>query len=165
VIRLRDYAVSDIPRLVELANNWNVSRYLIYTFPYPYTELDATWWVNTGHSSGGAVTRVIELDGEFVGSVGIQPQIGWRAHCAEIGYWIGEPYWGRGVATEALRQMSDLAMQSLGFRKLFAPVLAPNVPSMRVLEKCGYVEEGLLRAEVYKDSTYYDVHLFALQRL
>lgn len=161
MIRLRAYATSDIPRLVQLANNKNVSRYLVYTFPYPYTKRDAIWWVDKGAQENGAVTKAIEFNNEFVGSVGIQPQAGWKSHTAEIGYWIAEPYWGKGIATEALRQMTNLGMRELGLRKLFAPVLAPNIASMRVLEKCGYVVEGVLRQEVYKDGVYYDIHHFA----
>ena len=162
MIRLRPYSIADIPHLATLANNKNVSRYLVYTFPYPYTEQDATWWVSTGAQENGAVTKVIEFNDAFVGSVGIQPQIGWKSHSAEIGYWVGEPYWGKGIATEALRQMTRIGLEDLGYQKLFAPVLAPNVGSMKVLEKCGYVREGILRGEVYKDDTYYDVHHFAI---
>ena len=162
MVRLRAYRASDIPRLVELANNKNVSRYLIYTFPFPYTEQDAEWWVSTGARENGAVTKVIEFHDLFVGSAGIQPQSGWKDHSGEIGYWVGESYWGNGIATEALRQMTQIGFEELGLRKLFAPVLSPNVGSMKVLEKCGYEREGVLKAEVHKDDTYYDIHHFAI---
>ncbi len=161
MIRLRDYTESDIQKLTQLANNKNVSRYMIDTFPYPYTRDDAAWWVHTGASANGAVTKVIEVNNEFVGSVGILPQTGWKRHCAEIGYWVGEPFWGKGIATKALQEMSNLASEQHGIRKLFAPVLGPNIASMRVLEKGGYVLEGVLKQEVYKDGTYYDIHHFA----
>ena len=110
MIRLRPYSLADISRLATLANNKNVSRYLTDTFPYPYTEEDAAWWVNTGAQENNAVTRAIEFNDAFVGSVGIQPQSGWKAHSAEIGYWVGEPYWGKGIATEALRQMTRIGL-------------------------------------------------------
>lgn len=161
MITLRDYAKSDIARLVQLANNENVSRYLVYTFPYPYTIRDAEWWIDTGSKADNAVTKVIDYQGIFVGSVGITPQTGWKGHSAEIGYWVGEQYWGKGIATEALRIMSDIAFSRLKYQRLFAPVLAPNKASMRVLEKCGYVLEGVFKREVFKKGQYHDTCYYA----
>ena len=161
MITLRDYVIADADRFAELANNENVSRYLIYTFPYPYTKQDAEWWIKTGSRMNNSVTRIIEYRGELVGTVGITPQTGWKAHSAEIGYWVGEAYWGKGIATEALRMMSELAFTTLKYRKLFAPVLGPNKASMRVLEKCGYQLEGVLKHEVLKSGQYFDGHHYA----
>ena len=163
MISLREYAAADLDRLVQLANNENVSRYLLYTFPYPYTRADADWWIGTGSKQKGAITRVIEYEGLFVGSVGITPQGGWRDHLGEIGYWVAEDYWGKGVATAALRQMSEYGLNR-EFRKLFAPVLAPNISSMKVLEKCGYEREAILKNEVQKGGNYFDIHQFARHR-
>ncbi len=159
---LRAYRSDDIDALTAIANNERVSRYLIDTFPYPYTREDASWWIDSGAAQHGAITRAIEHDGRLVGTIGVAPQHGWRAHIAEIGYWLGEHYWGRGIASDALRLMSQHAFEELGYRKLIAPVLAPNGASMRVLEKCGYTKEGILKEEVCKHDRYYDIHLYAL---
>src|SRR5687768_11429146 len=105
MIILRDYKASDSDRLVKLANNKNVSRYLIYTFPFPYLKKDADWWIDVGCRENGSITKVIEYMGEFIGSVGISPQTGWRSHIAEIGYWVGESFWGKGITTEAVKMM------------------------------------------------------------
>ena len=161
MVKLRDYQESDAKRLVMLANNENVSRYLIYTFPCPYTQKDADWWISTGAQENGAVNKVIEHHGEFVGGIGIMPQTGWRSHVAEIGYWIGEAYWGRGIATEALRQMTDYAFKELKYQKLFGPVLEPNRASMKVLEKNDYQLEGILKQEVVKHGQYFDLFHYA----
>lgn len=147
-----------------LANNERVSRYLVDTFPYPYTRRDADWWIGIGSRQDGAVTKAIEWRGELVGSVGITPGTGWKQHLAEIGYWVGEDYWGHGIATAALGEMTTLAFEQLGFRKLFAPVLAPNTASMRVLEKNGYRLEGVHRQEVEKHGEYFDTYHYARQR-
>jgi [ribosomal protein S5]-alanine N-acetyltransferase len=160
MISLRDYTSTDVERLLELANNKLVSRYLVDTFPYPYTRADAAWWINIGSKEKGVTTKVIEHHGEFVGSVGIKAQSGWRQHVAEIGYWLGEPYWGKGITTSALQEMTNCAF-SLGYRKLYAPVLATNAASMRVLEKCGYRLEGILKSEVLKNGQYFDIHHYA----
>lgn len=164
MIALRDYEAGDVDRLVELANNENVSRYLVYTFPYPYTKEDAKYWIEKGAHENGAVTKVIQFERTFVGSIGITPRTGWRSHLAEIGYWLGERFWGRGIATEALRQMTERAFSKSWLDKLFAPVLAPNAASMRVLEKNGYELEGILKEEVEKDGCRFDVHHYAKRR-
>lgn len=163
-ISLRDFSPSDTDRLVELANNKNVARYLIYTFPNPYTREAAQWWINTGCKEGGKIAKVVEYGGEFVGAVGITPQPGWKDHTAELGYWLGESYWGKGIATAAAEQMINIAFTETSYKKLFATVLGPNAVSMRILEKLGFQREGLLKAEVHKDGHYYDIHHYALHR-
>lgn len=161
MIGLREYTVDDIDRLVLLANNKKVSQYLIDTFPYPYTYEDAKWWISTGSKQNDAITRAIEYNDELVGSIGITPQSGWKSHQAEIGYWIGEEYWNKGIATEALRKMTDYSFSQLPFKKLFAPVLSPNKVSMRILEKNAYELEGVLKSEVNKNTRYYDIYHYA----
>ena len=161
MITLRDYTKTDADRLIDLANNENVSRYLIYTFPYPYTIRDAAWWIESGSKANNSVTKAIEYRGNFVGSVAIMPQTGWKGHSAEIGFWVGEEYWGKGIATEALRIMSDLAFSDMKYKKLFAPVLGPNKASMRVLEKCDYVLEGVFKQDVFKGEQYFDGYYYA----
>ena len=163
MIVLREYVDSDLDRLISLANNENVSRYMVYTFPCPYTKADGEWWIGTGSKQNGAITRAIEYEGLLVGSVGITPQSGWRKHLGEIGYWVGEEHWGKGIATAALKQMTDYGFASLQFRKLYAPVLAPNVASLRVLAKGGYTLEAILKAEVQKGQHFFDIHQFAKQ--
>lgn len=160
MIVLREYADSDLETLVRIANNEKVARYLVYTFPHPYTQSDAEWWISTGSRQDGAITRVIEYQGVFVGSVGITRQNGWRDHLGEIGYWVAEEHWGKGIATAALSQMTDYGFTKRKFRKLYAPVLAPNTASMKVLENCGYMREAILKAEVKKNGIYYDTHHF-----
>ena len=164
MIRLRDYHSTDAPRLVALANNENVSRFLVYTFPYPYTMNDAVWWITTGSHGNGAKTRVIEYDGAFAGSVGITPQVGWKSHTAEIGYWLGEEFWGRGIATQVMKQMTEEAFAEGALKKLFAPVMAPNLASARVLEKSGFLLEGVFKNEVIKNGQMYDIHHYARLR-
>jgi RimJ/RimL family protein N-acetyltransferase len=163
MIFLREYGYSDLDRLVDLANNKNVARYMTYTFPHPYTVADAGWWIRTGSKENDTIARAIEYQGLLVGGVGIKPQSGWRDHIGEIGYWVAEEYWGKGIATAALHQMTTEGFSKNKFRKLCAPVLAPNTASMRVLEKCGYQREAILRNEVQKNGSYFDIHHFVRQ--
>lgn len=164
MIEIRDYQFADIKKLALLANNRNVSRYLVPTFPYPYTKADAKRWVLKGSKENQYITKAIEFQGEFAGTIGIAPQRGWKNHCAEIGYWLGEPYWGKGIATEALNAMTGYAFEVCQFRKLFAPVMGPNKASMKVLEKCDFILEGVFKNEVYKDGRFFDIYHFARLR-
>jgi RimJ/RimL family protein N-acetyltransferase len=164
MITLREFAESDIDEIVRLANNEQVARYLADRFPHPYTRADAAWWVHHGATENGAINRAIAHRGTLVGGIGIDPQTGWRAHVGAIGYWIGQDYWGQGIATQALREMTDIGFRDRCFRKLVAQVLAPNIASMRVLEKAGYAREAVLAAEVRKGGTYFDAHQFARHR-
>lgn len=161
MITLRNYLNSDINTLVDLANNKSVSRYLIDTFPYPYTKNDAEYWINEGSKENKTITKVILYNNVFVGSVGITPQTGWKNHIAEIGYWLGEKYWRKGITTEALKLMTNDAFKIYEYKKLYAPVLKPNIGSMKTLAKCGYEIEGVLKNEVIKDSKFYDIHQYA----
>src|ERR1700730_9662166 len=161
MIALRELVPSDLDRLVSLANNEDVSLYLMYTFPYPYTKADGEWWINIGSKQLGATARVIEYRGEFSGLVGITSQSGCRDDLWGISFWECTAYWRKRLSTSALRQMTDYGFANLQLRKLYAPVLAPNVASMRVLAKCGYELEGVLKSEVKKNGRYFDIHRFA----
>lgn len=161
MVNLREFKVDDIDRLVVLANNRNVSKYLTDIFPYPYTKEDAIWWLETGAKNNAGLHYAIDYQNEFVGAIGITPQSGWKNHSAEIGYWLGEPYWGKGIATIALTEMTEYSFSVLGFKKLFAPVFEQNKASMRVLEKCDYRREGILEYDVLKDGEYHHLHYFA----
>ena len=142
MIKIRDFQESDMDRLVELANNRNVSMYLIDTFPFPYTMDDAMWWIETGVHKNPGMDQALEYQGELVGGIGLTPGMGWKSHSAEIGYWIGETYWGKGLATAGLKEMTHRAFGEHRFTRIFASVLDPNAASMRVLEKCGFEKVG-----------------------
>ena len=102
--------------------------------------------------------------GEAAGSIGfvVQPDV--HRLSAEIGYWLGEAYWGRGIATEALRAVTAFAFEAHGLVRLFAGVFAWNTASMRVLEKAGYVREGVLTQSAIKDGRVIDQVLYAITR-
>ena len=161
MITLREYNKYDVVRLVQLANNKNVSKYLAPRFPFPYTKQDSQWWIETGCKLDNAINRAIEYNGVFVGGAGLTPQDSWKSHIVEIGYWVGEEYWGMGIATDAVKHLTELAISRKKYKKLFAPVLGPNKASMRVLEKNKYQLEGVFKQEVKKNGTYYDIYSYA----
>lgn len=162
MITLREYRDSDVDRLVELANNQAVSRFLVDSFPYPYTLDDANWWIRTGSRRG--ITRVVELDGTFVGSVGAEPGAGEKRKQLGIGYWLGEKYWGKGITTKALTMFADELFKTTDAERLQAWVYADNTASMRVLEKAGFAKDAVLRHALYKHGKLFDEHIYSRLR-
>ena len=161
---VRDWKPSDKTSLLRVANNRNIWRNLAHRFPHPYTELDANHWFSLLRSSPQPTHWAIELDGEAVGGIGVDIGDGVYVKSGHFGYWLGEPYWGRGIMTAAVRATSDYLLNELDLVRLEAPVFEWNPASMRVLEKCGFAREGVLRQGVFKDGQIIDAVLYARVR-
>ncbi len=121
------------------------------------------WWI-ARNSSEDATNYAIVADGRVAGGVGYDVGVMEYSRSAEIGYWLAQPYWHRGLATQALRAVTDRALEDRDLLRIFARVYGPNTASARVLEKCGYVCEGTMRRAVFKDGAVYDVLLYAMVR-
>ena len=161
---IRDWSPADKPSLVRLANNRKVWRNLTHRFPHPYTDADADAWLTPMARKNPKTSWAIEVEGLAVGGIGMEPGEGVYAKSARFGYWLGEPYWGRGIMTAAVGATVDYIFDHFDFVRLEAPVFEWNPPSMRVLEKCGFVREGVLRKSVEKDGQIIDVALYARVR-
>jgi len=161
---LRTWRDTDAPSLVRYANNRNVWRNLRDAFPHPYTALDAASWLDSVRGMSPERFFAIDVGGEAAGSIGIAPLSDVYARSAEIGYFLGEPFWNRGIVTEAVEACTRYAFRELGLVRLQAGIFAWNKASMRVLEKCGYVREGVLRKSVWKDGELVDSVLYARLR-
>jgi [ribosomal protein S5]-alanine N-acetyltransferase len=161
---LRAWRRGDEASLVRHADNRNVSRNLKDRFPSPYTAADAREWIAHASAQAPPTSLAIVVDGAAVGGVGIELGTDVFRRSAEIGYWLGEPFWGRGIATEALRAMTAYAFERFDICRLEAGVFDWNPASARVLEKNGYVLEGRARLGVIKDGRMGDRLLYALVR-
>jgi len=162
VCAVRDWSPADKADLVRYANNRNVWRNLTHMFPNPYTEADADEWFAMLAAMPEPTHWAIEVDGQAVGGIGVSVGKGVFSKKAEFGYWLGEPYWGRGIMTGAARAVAPYALERFGLVRLEAAVFAWNPASMRVLEKCGFVREGVSRAGVFKDGQLLDEVDYAL---
>jgi len=162
---LRPWRMSDEQALVRQANNRNIWRNLRDAFPHPYGELDAIDWLARHIGVEPVRFFAIEHQGELAGSIGLMLLDDVYRRGAEIGYYVAEPCWGRGIASEAVRGISAYAFDAFPeLVRLQAAVFAWNPASMRVLEKAGYEREALLRQSVWKDGTLMDSVLYAKLR-
>lgn len=159
--QIRNYKINDTEALLKYANNWNVSINLRDGFPYPYTIQDAADWIDfTIHQN--PQTNFAIAAKELIGGIGITLQSDVHRKSAEIGYWLGEPFWGKGIITKALCEMTRYAFDNFDLIRLFAYVFETNPASMRVLEKAGYKMEGRLRKSVVKDGQILDQMVYAI---
>jgi len=162
---LRPWRVSDAASLVRHANSRKIWINLKDRFPHPYTASDADAWITMTMAEPGEPTQfAIEVAGEAVGGIGFERLGDVYRRGAEIGYWLGESYWGRGLTTAAVRALSEHAFAHFDFERLQASVFAWNAASMRVLEKAGYGLEGRLARSVVKDGRIVDSLLYARLR-
>lgn len=162
VIALRDYEERDILPIVSLLNNARVIKWLSPRIPYPYGLPDAEWWVATGCREG--INKAIDYQGELVGAIGVTPGRFEHARSAEIGYWVGEPHWGKGLATEAVAAMTTGVFRTTNIVRICGTIFSENTASMRVLEKCGYYREAVQKNALWKYRKLSDAHIYAIHR-
>jgi ribosomal-protein-alanine N-acetyltransferase len=159
---IRSWRVGDEVALARHANSRAVWLNLRDRFPHPYTLRDAEAWVSFARAQEPETNFAIEVDGEAVGSVGFVLREDVERCSAEIGYWLGEALWGRGIATAAVRAATAYAFPTYGLTRVYALVFERNLASCRVLEKAGYVLEGRLRRSAIKDGQVLDQFLYAI---
>lgn len=161
---VRDWNLGDKASLVQVANDRNVWRNLTHRFPHPYTDADADFWLAFVGGMHRPTHWAIEVDGKAVGAVGVELGEGVYAKSGHFGYWLGRSYWGRGIMTAAVRGITEHVFGNFDVARLEAPVFEWNPASMRVLEKCGFVREGVLRRSILKDGQLIDAIMYARVR-
>jgi RimJ/RimL family protein N-acetyltransferase len=158
---VRDWSPGDKDSLVQVANDRSIWRNLTHEFPHPYTDADAESWFALLHEQTMPTHWAVEVGGRAVGGIGCEPGEGVHAKSAHFGYWLGRAYWGCGIMTAAVRATSDHVLGHLDIARLEARVFEWNPASMRVLEKCGFLREGVLCKSVFKDAQLIDSVLYA----
>jgi [ribosomal protein S5]-alanine N-acetyltransferase len=148
--RLRRYTHADLDALVRHADNPKVAHWLVDAFPQPYTRAHGEAFIQRILNERDEAHFAIEIEGEYAGELSYRPGQHERRIVAGFGYWLAEPYWGRGIMSEAVRVSSDHLLQHLGFTRLQTDVYAPNIASQRVLQKAGFTLESVRRQSVIK---------------
>lgn len=161
---LRPLLPEDAPSLAQMANDITVWRNLRDMFPHPYTLEHAERFIEHASSQSPTCHRAIVIDGRAVGTIGLKLGTDVERISAEVGYWLGAPYRGRGVMTEVIHAFTDEAFEIFSLSRIFALPFAHNVPSCRALEKAGYVLEGVLRRSCIKEGRIIDQRQYARVR-
>jgi RimJ/RimL family protein N-acetyltransferase len=162
--RLRPWRAGDLESLLLHANDEQVSRGTSDRFPFPYTRADGEAFLAGRVVDLDAPVFAIEIDGCACGGIGVRPGQGERRYTAELGYWLGRSYWGRGHVTRIVGTFAPWVMDALSLYRLHATVLDFNAASARVLLKNGFIEEGTQRNAVFKRGRLHDLRVFALAR-
>jgi RimJ/RimL family protein N-acetyltransferase len=167
-ISLSEFCSSDKDTLIAYLNDRDIYDRTL-RIPFPYTAAHADEWLalyaKTSEAQGRPVNWAIRsADDALIGGCGFDGfQVG-RSHRSEIGYWLAKPFWGRGMMTAVVQLVCQHAFKEFGLVKITAHVFSHNPASARVLEKCGFQEEGYLRKHYLKDDKFIDARLFALLR-
>lgn len=158
---IRRWHPSDAGYLARYANNRNVWRNLRDAFPHPYTLSDARDFIRFASFGHPPTHFAIEVEGTAAGSIGLVLKSDIYRKTAEIGYWLGEPFWGRGITTEAVTALTNYAFTQFDLVRIYAGVFEWNTASQRVLEKAGYSLEARLHKNACKDGQIIDELIYA----
>ncbi len=159
---LRPWRGSDLESLVRNADDREVWLTLRDRFPHPYTVEAGRAWLAAASTEDPPTALAIDVGGEAIGGIGVVLGADVNRHAGEIGYWMGRAWWGRGLATASVSHFAPWVAQTFGLARLFAQVFETNHASMRVLEKCGFQREGILRSHAHKDGRYLDEVVYGL---
>jgi RimJ/RimL family protein N-acetyltransferase len=160
---LRPLSIDDAPALATLINDRDIWLQLRDRVPHPFVEEDARNFISRTKADPPLVLG-ITTEHQLSGVIGAYPFADVERFGAEIGYWLGSPFQGKGIATNALRAFVPYVFRSSELSRLQACVFQGNAASMRVLIKCGFTAEGILRKAVTKDGRKLDMHVFGLLR-
>ncbi|MBN1894855.1 GNAT family N-acetyltransferase [bacterium] len=158
---IRHWSDADAPALAKHANNRKIWLNLRDGFPHPYTLENARAFLEMVGRQDPKTFFAIATQEEAIGAIGITPNMDVHRLTAEMGYWLAEPFWGKGIMTETVAKFTDFALEHFGLVRIYAEPYAYNAASCRVLEKAGFVLEGRLKNSVIKDGVITDQLLYA----
>jgi len=163
---LRSWRPEDAESVAVVANNPKIAANLRNVFPHPYTLANAEWYVNDCIAQGEdrQLTRAIVIEDKAVGSIGVFVKDDVYEKSAELGYWLAEEHWGKGVMTEAVRQLCQAAFSRFDIIRIFAEPFAGNQGSRRVLEKAGFTYEGTMRDGIFKNGQVHSYCVYSILR-
>jgi len=159
---LRQWQPGDEKSLAQQANNYKIWRNLKDIFPHPYTLADAYEWVKIAQDSYDFFA--IEVEGKAVGGIGILRKEDIYRKNAEIGYWLGEDYWGKGIISACIKDVVNYTFANVDVHRIYAGVFEYNYASMKVLEKAGFHKEAILSKSLFKEGKLYDEHILVKLR-
>jgi len=160
---IREWSLDDSISLAKYANNIHIWNNVRDYFPHPYTQADGITFISKALAKPTPTTDfAIEINGEAVGGIGLVLNTDIERIAAEIGYWLGEPFWNKGIMSQVVQDVANYTFSNFSISKLYAPVFEYNRASMRVLEKAGFKREAILRKAAIKNNKVIDLHYYAL---
>ena len=162
--KLRPWTNNDLPSLVLHANNWNVAKNLMDRFPHPYTTEDGIVFIEMAAKHAPVQVFAIDINGQAVGGIGLHPQSDIHRKNAELGYWLAEPFWGKGVVPKAIQEMVDYGFRHFAIDRIYARPFGTNLASQRVLEKAGFRLEGKFDKVLFKNGEYLDELVYGFRK-
>lgn len=161
---LRPWQLSDLQSLVRYANNLQVAQNLMNSFPHPYTEVAGKTFIAMATQNTPANILAIEVEGEAAGGIGLHLQHDIYCKNAELGYWLAEPFWGKGIMTKAVVQMVAYGFAHFAISRIYARPFGTNLGSQRVLQKAGFDLEARFEKTIFKNGVYYDELVYAVRK-
>ncbi len=161
---LRPWRINDVESLVENANDANIAKFMTDMFPHPYTKSNAESFISFATKDDPVHIFAIEVDGKAIGGIGIHPQTDVMRKNAELGYWLGQNYWGKGIITRAVQQMVDFGFKTFDITRIYARPYHTNIASQRVLEKAGFTLEAKFEKTIFKDGEFLDELVYAIRK-
>lgn len=162
---LRKWRTDDAPSLQKHADNLNICACLLDRFPSPYTLEDAEAFIAMKIDEEPVTNFAIEINGEVAGVIGLDFRADVYRKTPLLGYWLSEQYWGRGIVPEAVKLITHYGFNNLDIICIQAAILSKNPKSMRVLEKAGYIKQGILKGSIIKNNEILDEHVYAAYKL
>lgn len=159
---LRPFVAGDAESIAHHGNNVAIYNNMRDRFPHPYTLEDANNWIAKNLEPSNNIILAIEVDGKAIGSIAILPQEDVSRLSAEIGYWVGEEHWGKGIATEAVTAIVDYAFENTDLVRIYGIVFHPNKASAAVLENAGFRFESTQLSAIYKNGEILDALVYAM---
>lgn len=163
-IRLRQWKNDEEGILQHFANNPRIASMLTNTFPYPYELHHARAFIDMSLQMNPPSIFAIEYLGKPCGSAGLHVQKDVYCKNAEMGYWLGEDFWGKGIMTEVVKAMTNYGFKTLDIERIYARPYGSNTASQRVLQKSGYKLEALMKDTIFKNGEFLDEFIFAARR-
>ncbi|MCP4351579.1 MAG: GNAT family N-acetyltransferase [Desulfobacterales bacterium] len=158
---IRDWKTEDAQSIATYANNKKIWINLRDAFPYPYSLQDAEAFLTRAVEAKPKTVFAIATQNEAIGSIGLMLGEDVHRFTAELGYWLAEPFWGKGIMTQAVKCMTAYAVENLKLNRVFAEPYTTNTASAMVLKKAGFMCEGILRSNVFKDGKILDQFLYS----
>ena len=164
ICKIRKWKLSDAKDLAIALSNRKIQDNLRDGLPYPYTEQDGADYISSMLSANENDTFAfaITVDNKVVGSIGVFRQENIHRQIAELGYYIAEEYWGKGIMTEAIKQICECVFDKSDIIRIYAEPFAYNIASCRALEKAGFQYEGTLRSNAVKNGEVIDMKMYSL---